>query len=395
MDTNKSDNGVFCIAPWVHMHVEPDGDVQLCCASNLKHEFQDSLGNLNTHSPEEIWNNDQYKMIRRSMIEGTPLPRYCNHCYLREAGNINQSERQRFNKEFKDAFDLIDLTNSDGSLEKIDLHYIDIRFNNLCNLKCRMCGPDWSTSWAAELGIEQPLLYNDTWNKLLPHLGELKKVYFAGGEPLMTPEHYDFLERLVDINTNIELLYTSNFSRLNLKDRHVLDYWPKFKKVSAIASIDHYEEYAAYVRSGSDYSTIIKNFKEIKTAGFENVQPAITSVYSIFNATKLGDFVIKLFEDEVIDSMNQIVFNMLVNPEYQMATIIPESALEVAFANTQKGIDFLISRGEDASKLSNALLWLKNNHKYDKIKFDKFVEYNKMLDGKRNTTFENMYPEFL
>ena len=391
-DTN---NNAFCIAPWMHMHVEPDGDVQLCCASNWKHEYQRSLGNLNEHTPEEIWNNSQYRMVRKNMLEGKKMPQYCSPCYDREAGAINQTERQRFNREFANTFELVPTTKPDGTLDTLKLKYLDIRFNNLCNLKCRTCGPDWSTSWANEMGVEKPLLYNNTWRKLLPYLDQLEKVYFAGGEPLMTPEHYDFLEQLVEINPNIELLYTSNFSRLELKGRHVLDYWPKFKLVSAIASIDHYGEYAAYVRTGSDYDTIKQNIHALQSAGYSNIQPAVTSVYSIYNATRLGDFVIQLFEDKIIHNMNQIVFNILVNPSHQMATIMPDKALAFAIENAQKGIDYLKSRGEDPQKLQSAIEWLKQNHAYDPEKYNKFLQYNSNLDKIRGTQFEMLYPELV
>ena len=378
----------------MHMHVEPDGDVQLCCASNWKHEHQRSLGNLNEQSPEEIWNSSQYKMIRKNMLAGKEMPQYCSPCYTREDGGINQTERQRLNEEFKDTFSLVDTTLEDGTLETLKLKYLDIRFNNLCNLKCRTCGPDWSTSWANELGIKKPLLYNNTWRKLLPYLDQLEKVYFAGGEPLMTMEHYDFIEQLVEVNPDIELLYTSNFSRLSLKNRHVLDYWPKFRKVNAIASIDHYGEYSSYVRTNSDYQVILDNLQYIRDAGHSNIHPAVTSVYSIYNATKLGDFIIRLFEDGAIENMNQIVFNILVNPDYQMATIMPDRALETAIENTQKGIDYLLARGEDPQKLQSAIGWLTNNHKYDETKFDKFVKYNMALDKIRNSDFGHMYPEY-
>jgi radical SAM protein with 4Fe4S-binding SPASM domain len=391
---NQKANDTFCIAPWMHMHVEPDGDVQLCCASNWKHEFQRNLGNLNESSPEEIWNSPQYRMVRRNMIAGKKMPQYCSPCYDREAGAINQTERQRINNEFASTFDLVSLTEEDGTLNTLELKYLDIRFNNLCNLKCRTCGPDWSTSWANELGIEKPLRYNNTWKKLMPYLGQLEKVYFAGGEPLMTPEHYDFIEELSNVNTDIELLYTSNFSRLELKGRHVLNYWPKFKLVNAIASIDHYGEYASYVRTNSDYNIVVDNIKELRAAGHHNIRVAVTSVYSMYNATRLGDFVIQLFEDGAIENMHQIVFNILVNPDYQMATVMPDSALAVAKENTQKGIDYLKARGEDPQKLQSAISWLTSNHKYNKMMFNKFVDYNRSLDQIRNTNFNRMYPEY-
>lgn len=389
------DNDAFCIAPWMHMHVEPDGDVQLCCASNWKHEHQRSLGNLNDQTPEDIWNNEQYRMVRKNMLAGRKMPQYCSPCYMREEGAVNQTERQRINNEFASSMPLADATQEDGTVLDLKLKYLDIRFNNLCNLKCRTCGPDWSSSWANELGLEKTLQYNHTWNKLLPYLDELEKVYFAGGEPLMTPEHYDFLEHLTELNTDIELLYTSNFTRLELKGKHVMDYWPKFRVVNAVASLDHYGEYAAYVRTGSDYEQIVKNINEVRSHGLPNVRTAVTSVYSLYNATRLGDFVIQLFEDGVIDSMNQIVFNLLVNPSYQMATIMPHGVLEIAKYNTQKGIDYLVSRGEDPQKLQSSIDWLINNHAYNKEQFTKFVNYNLKLDQIRGTNFFAMYGEYL
>ena len=111
-------NNAFCVAPWVHMHVEPTGDVQLCCASNWKHQHNKSLGNLNDSTPLEIWNNDQYRNIRTKMLAGEFLGNYCNACYERERGAINWTERQRLNKEFPEGFNIASTaTQPDGSLE--------------------------------------------------------------------------------------------------------------------------------------------------------------------------------------------------------------------------------------------------------------------------------------
>jgi hypothetical protein len=244
------------------------------------------------------------------------------------------------------------------------------------------------------MGENKPLLYNDNWKKLLPYLDELEKVYFAGGEPLMTPEHYDFLEKLSETNTDLEILYTSNFTRLELKGKHVLDYWPKFKLVSAIASIDHYDEFASYSRTGSEYQTVINNLKVIQDAGHRNIQPAVTTVYSLYNATRIGSFVKRLFMDGAIMDMNQIVFNILVDPQYQMATIMPPKALEMAIEDTDMGIEFLKRRGDDCQKLQSAIDWLVNNHNHDKEKWERFVNYNLHLDKIRGTSFYDTYPEY-
>lgn len=378
----------------MHMHIEPTGDVQICCASNFKHEHKKSVGNLEKDSPEKIWNNDLYKTIRKKMLAGEKLPEFCNPCYYRENVNANDSERQRFNKEFADVIPLTSKTKKDGTFNLLNLKYLDIRFNNLCNLKCRTCGPDWSTSWANENGESKVLQYNHAWKKLMPYTQNLEKVYFAGGEPLMTQEHYDFLELLLDKNKNVELLYTSNFTRLSLGNKHVLDYWPNFKLVNAVASIDHVNDYCSYVRSNSDYQRIKQNFLEIKRAGYHNIRPAVTTVVSAYNITKIGDIVITLIKDGILDNMHQIVFNFLVDPKYQQANIIPTSAKYKALRNIKQGIRFLEKNNHDSTKLVNIHSWLEKEHKYKKELFKQFVNYNKSLDKIRNTKFKKFYKEY-
>jgi len=388
-------NKAMCVAPWLHVHVEPTGDVQLCCASNLKHDHNESMGNLNTSTPEEIWNNERYREVRRHMLQNRLLGKYCSACYQREDGSINWTERQRLNKEFPIGFDFAKQTDIDGSFNKIDIRYLDIRFNNLCNLKCRTCGPHWSTQWATEMGLDDTVQYNRSWQKLIPYLDNLEKVYFAGGEPLMQREHYDFLEHLLEKNPNVQLLYTSNFTRLKLGNRHVMDYWSQFRLVEAVASIDHFGKHAAYVRTGSDYENIKQNIQEVKSYGINTVRPSVTSVLSLYNVTRIGDFVKQLWQDDIISDMRQIVFNMLVNPAKQNALIMPERARDLALENIQQGIDFVQEKGDDPEKLISMQKWIEHHWQHDAELFKQFVEYNLHLDKIRNTRFEDFYPEFV
>ena len=55
---------------------------------------------------------------------------------------------------------------------------------------------------------------------------------------------------------------------------------------------------------------------------------------------------------------------------------------------------FRSERGEDPQKLESAISWLQSNHNYDRIKFSKFVEYNRRLDKIRDTDFDTMYSEY-
>jgi sulfatase maturation enzyme AslB (radical SAM superfamily) len=77
------------------------------------------------------------------------------------------------------------------------------------------------------------------WEQMQEHIPYLEQIYFAGGEPLIMEEHYRILKELVKREMfNVKLIYNTNFSRLNLKDEDVLDYWKLFNNVSIGASLD-------------------------------------------------------------------------------------------------------------------------------------------------------------
>ena len=81
---------------------------------------------------------------------------------------------------------------------------------------------------------------------------ESKEIYIAGGEPLVTEEHYLLLEWLIKNNaTNVKLRYNTNFTKLRFKDYEVLPLWSHFKHIEILASIDAVDELGSYIRSGN------------------------------------------------------------------------------------------------------------------------------------------------
>ena len=71
----------------------------------------------------------------------------CKRCFDSERSS-GTSNRTNHNKYFKSKLAEIPvITAPDGFVEKVDLKYWDFRFSNLCNYKCRTCGPEFSSSW--------------------------------------------------------------------------------------------------------------------------------------------------------------------------------------------------------------------------------------------------------
>ena len=74
----KSDVNYPCYRPWLTFTVLWDGRVSLCCADFDGHTI---LGDMNTTSIKDIWNNDLYRGVRREHLESGG-PDICRACDL-------------------------------------------------------------------------------------------------------------------------------------------------------------------------------------------------------------------------------------------------------------------------------------------------------------------------
>jgi len=74
----QSDVNYPCYRPWLTFTVLWDGRVSLCCADFDGHTI---LGDMNTSSIKEIWNNDLYRSVRSEHLESGG-PDVCRACDL-------------------------------------------------------------------------------------------------------------------------------------------------------------------------------------------------------------------------------------------------------------------------------------------------------------------------
>ena len=128
--------------PWMHMHIWPNGNAFPCCMSDSSIVF----GNVHREKIVDLANNENYKQIRKEMLDGVK-PKACTRCYELETSADSFTLRKNSLSSFKEHLHLLEETNEDGSINDYKMRYLDIRFSNLCNLKCRTCGPDLSSSW--------------------------------------------------------------------------------------------------------------------------------------------------------------------------------------------------------------------------------------------------------
>jgi radical SAM protein with 4Fe4S-binding SPASM domain len=403
----------FCIYPWLHQYVGPDGEVKPCC---IYKPNSIGLGNIKTNSLSEIWNNDNTKQIRLDMLNGVEIPG-CSMCNVRVG--VTKVHRDTTNELwFEKNKKLVNQTLDDGTLPEHKLKYIDARFNNLCNLKCRTCSPYFSTSWHEDYEkLRDPntideypktlLIPGNTDSQLLDeiwqHLPEVERIYFAGGEPLMQIEHYKVLEELIRINHTgtlkrpLIIQYSTNFSTLNLGKHNVLEYWKKFSKIQLNASLDGSYERAEYWRKGTDWSKIVQNRIDLKKA-CPRVIFNIGFTLSWVNAFNLLDLHKEWVEKYYINT-NAIMVNILDYPTMYSLKHIPtwkKKKVEEAFL---KHIEWLHSNNaseKTKNSFINAISFMNNidtgdnrNHKH----LVRFKDSTESLDKLRNENFWEVFPE--
>lgn len=233
-----------CSAFWKHTNIRSDNRVFPCC--RFKAPLQQFDGNLS-----EVLYSEEYKNIRERSNQGEYIPE-CAKCYYEES-NGKKSLRQKFNEECD--------TNTVG------LEYLEIGFDNICNLTCDGCWSEWSSSWSIKLNPDAPkTIHYKSIDEVINIPNTIKKISFLGGEPLMTNRHFNFLKS-VSNPSNVDIVYTTNGTFL-LKDE-VVEVLKHFKSVSFILSIDGYAELNDKVRSGSNWRDILSFIDQITYLGYE------------------------------------------------------------------------------------------------------------------------------
>lgn len=390
----------FCILPWVHTHLNTEGDVFPCCVS-WDPDRTARVGWLKDNTLEELFNNDFMKQLRLDMLNGVERNDVCKNCISREIGGF-VSARQGYNNDFKDQIEhVIKDTRSDGYVTPIIKSW-DIRFSNLCNLKCRSCGPLFSTSWAHEQGLEQTKIFainDDSIDPLESQYDNVEKIYFAGGEPLIMPEHFRTLNKLIDNGNakNIQLVYNSNLTKLNYNHHNLLEYWSHFKKIVIGVSIDAIGSRAEYIRHGVAWKHIEDNLKTLITfkEQSQTFDFYFSPTVSILNVYHLCDMHRYLWENKLMPHIDAIMFNMLLAPDHYDCRILPDDIKKIIIEKITEHEKWLTdnrSTGDAITQFLNLKSYL--SQEFSTSQLSTFFLKTNILDKTRNENFKETFPEY-
>lgn len=378
-----------CILPWLHIFGNINGQYKVCCFTEADHTAQ-SVGTSDQRLMD-VFNGEKLNEIRKGFLEGK-IPLECEKvCYSKERLG-DSSNRLSKNSFYKHYARLQEFTREDGSVPNAPI-FLDIRFGNLCNFKCRMCGPGSSTSWYKEMpnwtkrkaidNFTDNVIFWDSLDEVAPHLVD---VYFAGGEPFVQDGHYKLLNYLIDNGyaSKINLQYNSNLSYDRFKDHDIMDLWSKFLSVKVWPSCEGFGERGEYSRKGLSTETFKANVLK-----FKKYIQTVSVVSSIWSITNLPDFMIWCKKNGI-----QFYITTLIDPPHASVTCLPKEAKSTInqmyrkFLNQYK--DFLMT-----TEIENILHMLSYmNGRDDSHLLPEFKEFNTRLDLLRNESFPETFPEF-
>ena len=409
----------FCMHPFTGLATREDGAVKVCCRSH-------PIGYIQKNTLEQIWNNDNMRRIRQQVLHGE-RPSECAPCFALEDQGVESLRQRHIAGIIPESRVNLYPHAMNGMDHKFNMPFefptIEIKLNNLCNLKCRMCNPMDSTSWndwqevqeyyekednflvekIIDLNLKnKPFLdsFVDTPNwwesfeKLLPHF---RRVEFAGGEPLMDPTHYKILDMLAAYGDNIEIKYATNLTMLGKGGRTVWQYWPKFKSVAVNVSIDGIGTSYEYIRGNASWSELVNNIKQIQT--IPNVSRIVGAVAVQVSNILILDKMIEYFLDDL-----EIVFytNMVNYPKVLSPQVLPKYLKILAIERLQTVMQRVpnfsyikknpILLDITLGQITGVINFIKANDHSDL--WQDCVDFNKKLDTTRQQSFVSNTPEF-
>jgi MoaA/NifB/PqqE/SkfB family radical SAM enzyme len=400
IDTSKINpcNKVFCVAPWLSLNINQNGDIQTCCITS-----NNVLGNSLNEDIKDIWNNEKMREFRRCMVEQIPVES-CRPCYEKEIVG-QKSLRQIFNESlFHNGDHFIYDTNDDYSVNQFGFIHWDVKFGNKCNFKCRTCCAGSSSSIEFEehgriSGLNDFSKIN--FHRIKPYVETVNHLYFSGGEPLIIEEHYKMIAMLMKLGKHkrddFYLNYNTNFSTLTYKKYHIFDIWDKFQHVYVNISVDGSEKRGELIRNGFNWDKFVSHVKLFneKFKGREETHQlrfdCTVQALNIFNVVDLHQ---TLYNTGLMENIDNFYLNFLNGPRELSVWILDKKTKEKAKNNIRNHIDnFLIpNKAVDTVRSFESLIKYIDLYQ-DQNLIPEFIKRMNYLDVKRNENTLKTFPE--
>ena len=432
----------FCPIPWNFQAVRNNGDIRICCQANvtknqgvIRHN-DGTPYNARRDSLEDARNADLMKTVRKNMLKGV-WSQECGRCQQEEEAGLNS--RRQYEQQNWPTFTIDKAraaTDDDGNVSDIPVTYYDLRFGNLCNLACRMCGPTDSHTWYEQWvdyhktndyidshGIvtlqrnEKGRLFtndydwhgsNVFWDSIEQNIPNIKHVYMAGGEPMMIERHYEFLQKCIDSGYAKKIIIEYNTNMTALPPR-VLTMWKHFRQVRVGASIDGYGDMVEYQRWPLKWKSAYKNLQKLDELCVENKNifawlACTVTAYNVFHIPEFMWWKLKESGFKKINSSKKrpiITHHVAHGPKRTNIKLLSTELKQELFLHYKLWEERFVKDNEidthtkdNAINILDSILKFANKEDYAQDYLQEFVNYTTYLDKARNQNILDVAPQY-
>ena len=433
-------SSTFCPIPWIFQAVRNNGDIRICCQANVTENqgvvrhADGTPYNAGKDNMEEARNAELMKTVRKNMLDGV-WSAECARCMKEEDSGLNSRRQYELSNWKFNLEDAQKVTQDDGTIVDTNLQYFDLRFGNMCNLACRMCGPTDSHSWYEQwLEYHNDDGYDDThgrvtlqrnekgrlftkdydwhnsesfWEQIEKNISHIEHVYMAGGEPMMIERHYEFLQKCIDGDNAKNIIIEYNTNMTNLPDR-VLNMWTHFKQVRVGASIDGMGEVVEYQRWPLKWKSAYKNLQKLDDYAYNNKNIIAWLAFTVtaYNVWHVPEFMWWKLKESGFKAINTtkkrpiITHHVAHGPKRTNIKLLPAD-MKIQLReyynewierfNNEDDFDDNVKKNAQ-SILSSVLKFADAEDLSDKL--DEFVRFTKYLDTARKQSILDVAPQY-
>lgn len=424
----------LCLAKWKQVSLHLTTGMNNSCYHPPLHRI--SIDEI-SRDPGALHNTTHKKHQREMMLRGE-RPSECQYCWnMEDLGQM--SDRHYRSGEPWAAIDFDRIANSTGAEDDVIPSYVEVNFNNACNLACSYCSPQYSSTWAQEIerhgGYPTHIIHNDPthftgdrrvianrehnpyleafwswWPTLYPHLRHFR---MTGGEPLMDRNTYRVFDYVLALpKPDLHLNVTSNFS----VEPKLFDQYMDYVKRLCATNIEHFMQYvsldsgnpahAQYIRHGLQYRRLWTNVNRF--LGEIPYRNSLTFIITMNNLTVLGlqaqlEWILDL-RRQYSTTYQRVWFDtpVLRQPAWQSLQILPPAYSGVMervadwmeLHRSESGDSMHGFRDFEIQRLRRDIAWMKSGHTQDwsqaRADFHRFFSEH---DRRRGTDFLATFPE--
>jgi organic radical activating enzyme len=426
----------LCLAKWKQVSLHLTTGLNNSCYHPPLHRIPvDAIG----RNPAALHNTDYKKQQRKQMLNGE-RPAECSYCWTME-DNGKLSDRHYRSGEPWAAKDFGTIVSAEWDAD-ITPSYVEVNFNNACNLACSYCSPQFSSTWQQETdrhgayptstphnapehfaGDRKPIPvrehnpYVDAfwqwWPTLYP---ELEHFRMTGGEPLLDKNTYRVFDYvLANPKPDLHLNVTSNFS---VDEKSWQKYLAYTKQLCQEGVLEHFMQYisldgwgkqAEYMRHGMDFELVWGRVNQFLTE--VTCRNSVTFIVTMNNLCvtslpQLFDGILEL-RKKYSSTYQRVWFDtpVLRQPAWQSLQLLPESyvgQLEKLKASMQHNIETDATRFHgfkdyEIARLDRDISWMRDGQRLDSAYLQRnkadFYRFFTEADRRHKTEFTQVFPE--